>query len=585
MPFDLKIVNGTVLDGTGQPPKQTNVAISGGKIVEIGPCDGLATRTIDANGAIVTPGFIDLHCHYDGQVSWDAEISPSSSHGVTTAVMGNCGVGFAPVRIKDREKIIELMEGVEDIPGSALAEGIRWRWESFTEYMDAIDDFPHAIDFVAQVPHDVLRVYVMGERAIAGQSANEDDIATMQKHMKEALAAGAAGFSTGRSDNHRNKDGSPTPASEASIAELTGLAKSLLGFEHGVLQAVSDFDMEHSPERFDPEFDVIEKMAEAAPGHATSISLNQRDYAPDLWKRILQRVENANGRGVPMRVQVAPRGIGVMIGLQATFHPFMGYPSYKKIAHLPLEERVKVLSQPEIKKQILSEKSDKVAGDGSALPPLADKFLAAIDFVSMRLFRLGENPNYEPSMDDSICAEAYRRGVTPLEAIYDTLLLNDGKELLYFPVYNYTEFSLDNVHTMLTHPLALFGLSDGGAHVGTVCDASFPTYMLTHWVRDRAKDRISLERAIQMLSSDAARYIGLKDRGEIRVGAKADINVIDLNNLAIFRPRMVKDLPGGGQRLLQEAKGYRATLVGGDVILENDQLTGKRPGRLVRVGR
>jgi N-acyl-D-aspartate/D-glutamate deacylase len=585
MTHDLKITGGTVVDGTGAAPRRADVAVSNGVIVAVGADVGDAARTIDAHGAIVTPGFVDVHTHYDGQVSWDDTLMPSSLHGVTTCMIGNCGVGFAPVRAADRARLIALMEGVEDIPGSVLAEGIRWRWETFPEYMDAIDDFPHAIDFVTQVTHDALRVYVMGERAFAGADATDDDVAAMRALTRAALEAGAGGFSTGRTDNHRAADGSATPASEATARELAGIARAFEGLGHGVVQAVSDFDMGVSEERFDPEFDVIERLAEAAGGRPLSISLMQRDMAPGQWRRILERVERANAHGTNMRVQVAPRPIGVLLGLEATFHPFIGFPSYKRIAHLALAERVATMRDPEFKARLLKETSEKVAGDGSPIPPLADVLLSRLDMVSMRLFRLGENPNYEPRMEDSIYAEAHARKVPALEAVYDALLAQDGRELLYFPLYNFTEFSLDNVAAMLNHPLALAGLSDGGAHVGTVCDASFPTYFLTHWTRDRASGRMPIERVVKMLSGDNARYIGLADRGEIAVGRRADLNVIDMEKLRLTRPRMVHDLPAGGRRLLQDAIGYRATIVRGAVVVDNGAMTNERPGRLVRVGR
>ncbi|MBZ0116043.1 MAG: amidohydrolase family protein [Sandaracinaceae bacterium] len=578
--FDVKIVGGTVVDGTGGAPRRADVAIKDGKIVGVGDVPGDAKRTLDASGCIVTPGFVDVHTHYDGQVTWDADLLPSSAHGVTTAVIGSCGVGFAPVRKQDHDRLIALMEGVEDIPVTALAEGLDWRWESFPEYLSAID-FPHAIDFAAHIVHDPLRVYVMGERATAFEPATDEDIARMRKIVREALDAGAIGFSTGRTDNHRINDGSPTPASEATERELCGIAEALRGRKHGVLQAVSDFDLGR-PERFDGEFELLVKMAKAAQ-RPISISLLQRQIDSEQWKRIVKSAEKATAEGTPFRLQVGARGIGVLLGLEATFHPFMGFPSYKAIANLPLEERVRRMRDPELKARMLKEKSEKVAGDGSAIPPLADQLLQNIDFVAMSLWRLGDQVQYEPSRETSLFGDAMRRGVTPLEAIYDALLENEGRELLYFPIYNYMEGNLDAVHQMLTHPLAMAGLSDGGAHVGTICDASFPTFMLTWWARDRPKGRIPLERVVQMMTSDTARYMGFDDRGSIEVGKKADLNVIDHAHLRVERPRLVRDLPAGGKRLLQDAIGYRATLVSGQIILENDELTGVRPGRLVRL--
>lgn len=584
MTYELKITGGTIVDGTGRARYRGDVAVTGGRIVAVGDCPDGASRTIDAEGAIVTPGFTDIHTHYDGQISWDPDLAPSSLHGVTTCVMGNCGVGFAPVREAEHQRLIELMEGVEDIPGSALSEGISWGWQSFGEYMSVLDAAPHAIDFCAQVPHDALRMYVMGERAVAEEHATDADIDAMRQLLREALEAGAAGFSTGRSDNHRTARGKSTPASEARAAELCGLARAFSGLRHGVLQAVSDFDMARGDEYFDEEFDLVEGMGAAADGHPVSVSLMQRDQSPKQWERILERVERASARGVPMRVQVAPRGIGVLLGLEATFHPFMGFPSYKAVSQLPLAERVARLRDPETKRRLLSEQSEKVAGDGSALPPLADQLLAQIEMVSLRLYPLGERPSYEPTLEEALYFRAQQANKPVLEAIYDALLEDDGRALLYFPVYNYTELSLDNVHRMLTHPLALPGLSDGGAHVGTVCDASFPTFLLMHWTRDRPKDRISLERAIQMQAFDTARYMGLSDRGAVEVGQRADLNVIDYEHLNLAPPRLRHDLPAGGRRLMQHAEGYRATVKSGAVILENDRLTGERPGRLVRLG-
>jgi N-acyl-D-aspartate/D-glutamate deacylase len=585
MGFDLKIVGGLVVDGTGAPARAANVAVKDGRIVEIGACEGSSARVVDADGALVTPGFTDLHTHYDGQVSWDGDMAPSSLHGVTTCVMGNCGVGFAPVRERDRQRLIELMEGVEDIPGAALAEGIRWDWESFAEYMNAIDARPRTIDVVCQVTHDPLRVFVMGERAFAGSAATADDIIAMRALVREAITSGAAGFSTGRTDNHRSIDGSATPSAEATAQELAGIAEGLQGLGHGVLQAVSDFDMETSAARFDAEFDVLERMAEAAPGHPLSLSLMQRDLDTTQWRKILARAENANERGISIRVQVGARGIGVLLGFEATFHPFIGFPSYKAIATLPLSVRVARMRDGAFKAKILKETSEKIAGDGSNVPPMADRFLANIDLVSMRMFRLGEEPSYEPPKEESLFAEAMRSGKTPLEVIYDALLENEGKQLLYFPVYNYSSFDLDAVHEMLSHPLALLGLSDGGAHVGTVCDASFPTFMLTHWARDRKRGRFSVEHVVKMLTHDTSRYIGLADRGTIAIGQRADLNVIDAEKLRLLRPELVSDLPAGGKRLLQRAVGYRATIVAGRPIVIDGALTGEMPGRVARIGR
>ena len=585
MNYDLCISNGTVYDGTGADPKQADIAIKDGVIVAVGAVTGSATETIDASGMAVTPGFIDLHTHYDGQASWDSDFQPSINHGVSTVVMGNCGVGFAPVRPADREQLIRLMEGVEDIPGSALAEGIAWNWETLPEFMTALDAKPHTIDFAVQVTHDALRVYVMGERAVAEQQATDHDIAAMRQLTREALEAGAIGFSTGRSDVHRSADGAWTPASEASAAELAGIAEAFQGLNHGVLQAVNDFDLERTGDAFDREFDLLEAYARASGGRPFSLSLMQRDFAPDQWRRILRRAEQAKAQGIDMRLQTAPRGIGVTTGLQCTFHPFIGFPSYKRICHLPLEERVAQMRDPVFKGQLLSESSEPLAGDGTPVPPIVDALMAAMDYVAGKTFLLGDNAHYEQTAEESVLSMAQARGVSALEMMYDLLLKDDGRALLYFPIYNYTDMNFDAVHTMMTHPQAIMGLSDGGAHVGTICDSSFPTYLLSYWSRDRKQgQRLSVAEAVRRLTSDIADYCGMSDRGLLKPGLKANINVIDLEKLRLHAPRMVRDLPAGGQRLLQDATGYRAVVVAGEPVLMNDQLTGRLPGRLYRAG-
>jgi N-acyl-D-aspartate/D-glutamate deacylase len=583
--YDLKITGGLVYDGSGGEPREADVGIRNGMIVAVGDCPGDARNSLDARGHIVTPGFIDLHTHYDGQVSWDANMQPSINHGVSTVVMGSCGVGFAPVRAADREKLIRLMEGVEDIPGIALAEGMTWDWETIPEYMDALDAKPHSIDFAVQVTHDPLRVYVMGDRAVCNERASETDIAAMRRITREALEAGAIGFSTGRSDIHRSADGEWTPSSEATADELAGIASAFDGLSHGILQAVNDFDLEREGDAFDEEFNILEAMAAGGKGRPFSLSLMQRDFAPDQWRRIIDRAEKAEAKGINMRLQTAPRGIGVITGLQCTFHPFIGFPSYKAICNLPLAERVEKMRDPAFKKQILSEESEKLAGDGTPVPPIVDALMAAIDYVASKTFLLGDNPEYEQSAETSVLHMARERGVSSLEMIYDLLLEDAGRALLYFPIYNYTEMNFDNVLEMMKHPQSIMGLSDGGAHVGTICDSSFPSYLLSYWTRDRQRGgRIELADAIRRLTSDIADYCEMADRGRIKVGLKANINVINYDELRLFAPRMVQDLPAGGQRLLQDAQGYRAVIVAGEVVLENDQLTGKYPGRLYRAG-
>ncbi len=584
MTYDLKITGGLVYDGDGGAPVHANIGVKDGRIAEIGGCDGAAERVIDADGAIVTPGFIDLHTHYDGQISWDEEIRPSVNHGVTTMLMGNCGVGFAPVKPDDHDRLVRLMEGVEDIPGTALHEGLTWNWETFPDYMNAIDATPHAIDFAVMIGHDPVRVYAMGERASSHEQATDEDIAKMRNIVREAMEAGAAGFSIGRTDVHRTADGDWTPSAEASVAELTGIASALDGLNYGVLQIVNDFNLEREGDQFDKEFAIVEAFVRAGGGKPASISLMQRDMAPDDWRRILVETERLNADGIDFNVQVAPRAIGVFQGLQCTFHPIMAQPSYIEIKDKPLAERVAIMRDPAFKKQCLSETPVTLAGEGSSVPPIADTMIAAIELVANKFFRLGETPDYEQPAEQSLGAEAQRDGVSAMEKLYDTLLEMDGRQLIYFPIYNYTEFNYDNVHKMLTHPNALPGLSDGGAHVGTICDASFPTYLLSYWCRDRDHDRIALARAVQMLTADGADYLRLKDRGRLRVGLRADINVIDHDKLRLGPPTMVQDLPAGGQRLLQPVSGYRATLVAGEQVIDNDEVTDARPGRLVRFG-
>jgi N-acyl-D-aspartate/D-glutamate deacylase len=582
MTYDLKIVGGTIVDGTGGAAYRGDIAVRDGVIVEVGDkIDGAAARTIDAEGAIVTPGFVDLHCHYDGQITWDPDLVPTVLHGVTTCVMGNCGVGFAPVRKEHRERLIELMEGVEDIPGSALAEGIKWRWETFGEYMDALD-VPMALDVAAQITHDPLRVFVMGERGLAREIPTDDEIQKMRAIVREALEAGAIGFSTGRSDNHKSARGEDTPAADAEARELCGIAQAFRDVGRGVIQAVSDFDMTLGPERFDAEYSLLEQMAKAS-GRPFSVSLAQRDLDSEQWKRIITRAEKTNAEGTTFRFQVAPRPIGVVIGLECTLHPFMGFPSYKRVAHLPLSERVAQMRDPAFRARILSETSDPVAGDGSPVPPLADKFIQNMDFAAMRLFPMdGATPNYLPARSQSLYARALQQNKPTLEVLYDALLEDDGRRLIYLPIYNYTEFSDEALYTMLTHPLSMPGLSDGGAHVGTVCDASFPSFFLSYWGRDREGAKIPVERIVQMLAKDGADYLGLRDRGVIRKGMRADLNVIDHAHLKLGMPKIVRDLPAGGRRLLQGVEGFRATVVNGQLAAVDGALTGVRAGRLVR---
>lgn len=587
---DLIITDGLIYDGSGGEPFTANVGITDGKIAEIGDCAGGAKETLSAKGHIVTPGFIDLHTHYDGQVSWDEELQPSVNHGVTTAVLGNCGVGFAPCRKDDRDKLVRLMEGVEDIPGTALHEGLTWDWETFPEYMDAIDAIPHTIDFAVMVPHDPLRVFAMGDRAVANEPANDADIATMKTLMAEAMNAGAIGFSTGRSDFHKTSDGDWTPASEAGVAELTGIASTIAEMEHGVLQAVSDFDMIRPGDNFDREFELIEAYFRAGGDRSASISLMQRDFVPNDWKKIMERSEKLKTEdGIDIRFQVAPRAIGSFLGLGSTFHPVMAFPSYIAISDKPIDEQVAIMRDPAFKAKMLSETPIQLSGPGSSIPPMTDLLIAQFEQVAEKLFRLNDegNVNYEPDPSTSLASQARANGMTVWEKAYDMLLEDEGKALIYYPVFNYTEMNYNNVQTMMAHPQSLPGLSDGGAHVGFICDASFPTFLLSYWSRDRMKDGKSgfdLARTVQMLTADGADFLGLSDRGRIKVGMKADINVIDHGALKLGMPEMVKDLPAGGQRLIQPVTGYKATFVSGQQVIANDRVTASRPGRLVRSG-
>ena len=481
-----------------------------------------------------------------------------------------------------QDGLIKLMEGVEDIPGVALHEGIRWDWESFPQYMDALAAGPRSLDYLVQVPHDPLRMYVMGERAVANEAATQEDISAMRALLRQALEAGAAGFSTGRSDNHRTSEGKETPASEAGAAELAGIAQAFAGLSHGVVQVVSDFDLLKGPERFDAEFSLVEQLARAS-GRPLSMTWLQRDPGGAQYQAIQARTEAAVAAGLPLYLQTAARGIGVINGLDASFHPFMGFPGYKEVAHLPLAQRAAALRDPARKARILAEKSDRLAGDGTAIPPLVDILLARIDLVSGRMFPLEALPDYEPDVMQSFLVRARQAGITPLEALYDHLAGGDGSNLIYFPIFNYNEGNLHALRRMLDHPRALFGLSDAGAHVGTVCDASFSTFMLTHWVQGGGQSPMTLARAVEMLTGRNAGYLGLKDRGVLAPGMRADINVIDPQRLSLPAPVLVKDLPAGGKRFLQKAHGYVGTWVAGQAVAREGQVTGARPGRLVRM--
>ena len=578
--FDLKITGGTIVDGSGNAPTTADVAVKDGKIVEIGKVSGAAKRTVDATGAIVTPGFVDVHTHYDGQAVWDTALAPSSWNGVTSIMMGNCGVGFAPLRPGQADRLVKLMEGVEEIPGTVLYEGLDWKWETFGDYLNRLDQQPHTINVAAQIPHDPVRLYVMGDRAATQQPATEDDVEQMKSIVREALKAGAFGFSTGRSDTHRTSDGRDTPAAVAEERELTGIASVLKDLPYRILSAVNDFDTFKGPAAFEAEFDLMEKMARAA-GRPMTLTTLERLGDPDQWLRVAGRVEKARAAGLDMRMQVAPRGVGILNGLRTTLNLFIAKPTYRAIRHLPHDQLVAELRKPEVREKILTEPFIKVSEIDKSAPPQIDQAVAGLEFVSARFYELGDPPNYEPKPEDSIYARAKARGVSVLEEIYDVMLKHNGEGLIYFPIFNYMQGSLDTTAKMIRHPAAHMGLGDGGAHVGTISDAAWTTFFLQHWTT-RAEGAITLERAIQLLTSVSADFMGLKDRGRIAVGQAADINVIDRANLRLHRPYIAYDLPAGGKRLLQKATGYVMTTVAGTPIVENDTPTNTAPGRLLR---
>jgi N-acyl-D-aspartate/D-glutamate deacylase len=559
MAHDLVIRGGLVADGLGGQPVAGDVAVDGGTIVAVGTVSKRGTTEIDARDHLVTPGFVDIHTHYDGQATWDTTLAPSSWHGVTTAVMGNCGVGFAPVRPDAHAQLISLMEGVEDIPGAVLEEGIDWSWESFGEYLDAVDRQRHDIDLGAQLPHGALRLYVMGERAARLEEATEEDAVSMKQLATEAMRAGALGFTTSRTLNHRTASGDPTPSLRASGYELEMIAAGVAEAGHGVVELISDF----SPD-LDSEFDIVRSMA--ATGRPVSVSLAQSNHSPDGWRRILGRIEEAVAEGLPIKAQVAPRPVGLLLGLQSSFHPFSGLEAYRSIAHLPVAEQAKALRDPTLRARLLEEAPSR----GRRL----------IDYT--RMFPLGEPPDYEPPPESSLQALAAGRGIDPAELALELMVEDEGRNFLFAPFSNYADSNLDACGEMLAHPDTLFGLGDGGAHVGIISDASFPTYALSHWGRDRGYGRMEVGWLVGQLTRNTARAVGLLDRGEIAVGLRADLNVIDFDHLSCQRPVMAYDLPSGGKRLLQKARGYAATIVNGEVIARDDTPTGATPGRLVR---
>lgn len=571
--YDLVIRDGRIVDGSGRAAFSGDLAVRDGVIVEVGKVAGHGRQEIAADGRLVTPGFVDIHTHYDGQVTWDNRLTPSSCHGVTTVVMGNCGVGFAPVRDTDHDMLIRLMEGVEDIPGTALAEGLPWTWDSMPAYLDAIDAIPHDLDICAQLPHGALRVFVMGERGAEREPASDEDIAEMARLAAEAVTAGAFGFTTSRSLNHQTSDGKSTPSYGAAARELVGIAQGMGRTGRGVLQVISDVVAwaRVGDQDIDAEFSMLREMMRAS-GRPLSMSLSQTDPAPEAWRDILRRITAMNAEGLSMKAQVCGRPIGTLLGLQGSAHPFIAHPGYREIADRPLAERVAIMRDAGFRARLLAEEPGR-------LPRLIRHILTRFD----KQFRLGDPPDYEPAPETSLAHQAAAQGRAPAELAYDILLENEGREFLYVPLFNYAGFDLEPAREMMLHPHTVLGLGDGGAHCGIICDGSFPTTMLTHWGRDRSRGaRLDLPWIVRAQTRDTAAAIGLLDRGLLQPGYKADINVIDFERLALRPPHMVYDLPAGGRRLMQEADGYAATIVSGRVIRADGEATDELPGRLVR---
>ena len=570
MAYDLLIRNGTIVDGLGGEPHVGDVAITDGVIAAIGAVDGAGTREIDATGLLVTPGFVDLHTHYDGQAIWSDRMTPSSAHGVTTAVMGNCGVGFAPCRPEDHDVLVDVMAGVEDIPGVVMVDGLPWTWETFPEFLDALDARRRDIDVAAFLPHSPLRVYVMGQRGVDRELPTDEDLAMMRKLAEEAVRAGALGFASSRLTLHKTAGGQPIPSYEAQYEEIEAIARGVDDAGGGLLQFVPDLMAGDYEGALSAVFDVASEV-----GLPVTFTLAIGNAGPPIHLDALRMVEKANQNagadGPFITGQIFPRPIGLVLGLDLSGNPFVMYPAYREIADLPLAERVAEMRKPEVRMSILT---DKPASDGHPLMFAAQ----AWDYM----YPLGDPPNYEPAPEDSIGARARARGVNPLEEAYDRLLDDDGHAMLLVTLANFRDHSLDTVAELIQRDDVVLGLGDGGAHYGMICDASFPTYMLTHWVRDRESGRLTVQRVIQELTSTPARIAGLADRGRLAVGHKADVNVIDAAALRLHQPTVKSDLPAGGRRLDQTADGYVATIVSGEVISENGTPTEARPGRLVR---
>ena len=560
---DLVIRNGTIIDGTGKPGFISDLGITDGIISAIGADLPTGTEEIDATGKLVTPGFIDVHTHYDAQVTWSSRITPSSWNGVTTVMIGNCGVGFAPCKPDYREKLVELMEGVEDIPEPVLTEGLPLNWETFEEYLDSLDKKSFDLDVVAQVPHAAIRVYVMGDRGVAREDATEVERAEMAKLVADGIRAGALGFSTSRTINHRTVAGAFTTTLGAAEQELMDIAKALQNLNSGWLQVISDFD---DP---DEEMGLLKGLAKTS-GRPMTITVLQRNDRPELWRETMSNIANANANGAKIFGQVLTRPTGVMLGFQISLNPFMACDAWREIEELPHKEKVKHLKEPEFKRRLLTE-------------PQGKHVMRTRVTEWDKIFPLGDPPEYEPFPETSIAHKASTLGCTPEELAYDMLMENDATAILYRPLSNYAYGNLDSVFDMMTDPNTLVGLGDGGAHVGVLTDASAVTYMLTHWARDRSRGaRFNISDAIKRLTSDNANAIGLGDRGILKVGKKADINVINFSKLKINAPEVLYDLPSGGRRMVQRIDGYDATIVSGEVVSKMGKPTEALPGRLIR---
>ena len=570
MTYDLIIRNGTIVDGLGGEPYVGDVAVQGNVIKAVGAVNGAtAAREIDATGLLVTPGFVDLHTHYDGQSIWSERLTPSSAHGVTTVVMGNCGVGFAPCRQSDHDVLVDVMAGVEDIPGVVMTDGLPWTWETFPEYLDALESGKRDIDVAAYLPHSPLRVYVMGQRGADREPATDDDLARMRQLAKEAIEVGALGFASSRLTIHKTESGSPIPSYEAAREEIEEIARGVVDGGGGLLQFVPDIPSGGYQPVLQTVFDVAEDV-----GLPVTFTLVVANSGDSTWPDAITMIEKANsaadGGEIRVTAQLLPRPIGLIIGLQLTANPFVLYPSYREIAHLPLAERVAEMRKPEVRARILADKP----GQGHPILYVAQMW----DWI----FPLDDTPDYEPDPSTSIGARARARGVDPMEEAYDRLLDDEGRAMLLVATSNLQNNSLDTVGELLHRDDVVLGLGDGGAHYGMICDASYSTYFLTHWARDRKAGRFTVPQAVRELTSVPARIAGLGDRGRIAVGYKADLNVIDHAALRLHKPTITYDLPAGGRRLDQTAEGYVATIVAGEVIAENGVPTDARPGKLVR---